>query len=624
MIPWWRRKTRLDDDLRDEIAFHIDMRARLNQEQGMAHDPACTAARARFGNATLIQEEVRRVHVNSFLESILQDLHYASRSLLRSPIFALTAILAAGLGIGSSTAVFSVVDRILFRSLPYPQEDRLVSLGMLAPLDTNEFLFPESYFDWRKNQRPFASLTSFIAGTTDCDLTEINPVRLACAQVEANFVSTFGLSPVLGRNFILQEDQPNGPRAALMSYPVWRGRFSADPHVVGRTISLDGQAVTVVGILPPDFEMPTLSHADLLLPEQLNESTDRNGRALRLFARLKRGITLEQSQAAMQPLFQRALQAVPAAFRKEVRFRIRPLLDRQVNDARLASWVLLAAVASVLLIACANVANLLLARSTARQRELAVRAALGAGRLRLVRQVLTESLLLAFLAGAVGCGLAWLLLRLFVGIAPAGIMRLEQASLDSRVLLLALTASLASGLLFGIAPALQPGRVGMLTGSRFTGSARTMLREVLVAAQIAVSLVLLTGAGMLLRSLWKLESVPLGIETERVVTAEFTLPKQQYSQDKRLVQFFNDLDSRLRQIPGAAATAISDSMPPYGGTRARPLAAIQVQGARHLQRAPAVWLRGATSRPDISPPSGYPSCRVGFLSKVIGSRPIKR
>ncbi len=554
------------------------MRAQLNQEAGIPPADALDSARRQFGNTTLIEEEVRRMHINTFVESLVQDLRYAARGFARSPLFTLTAVLAAAIGIGATTSVFSVVDRILFRSLPYPHDERLVSLGMLTPLDFNEFLFADAYFDWRRHQTPFESITSFTAGVADCDLTETNPARLGCAAVEGNFLPTFGLSPILGRNFTREEDLPNGPKVALMSYGLWQSRFARDPNIAGKTILLDAHPVTIVGVLPPNFEMPTLASADLLVPEALNEATERSGRALRAFARLKPGVTLAQAQAAMQPLFQQTLRYAPPRFLKEIHLQIRSLRDRQIQDARTASWVLLGAVAAVLLIACANIANLLLARSTSRRKELAVRAALGAGRGRLIRQTLTETTLLGVIGGAAGCALAWALLRVFIRIAPDGIPRLDQAALDGRVLLFALAGSLLSGLLFGLAPALQSPRAESLTGSRTAGARRTLLRESLVAAQIAVSLVLLTGAGMLLRSLWKLESVPLGIEASHVVTAEFVLGKQRYSNAARQLQFFDDLEARLANIPGAGAFVITDSLPPSGGTRGRPLAAIEVEG----------------------------------------------
>ena len=520
---------------------------------------------------------------STWLESLIQDLRYGGRGFARNPTFTLTAVLAAALGIGASTAVFSVVDRILFRSLPYPGEDRLVSVGIMTPLDTNEFLFAGAYLDWRRNQIPFESITSFTAGIGDCDLTEINPARLGCASVERNFLPTLGLSPILGRNFTEQEDRPNGSKVALISYAVWQSRFGRDPNVAGKIISIDAQPVTIIGVLPQAFEIPTLAAADILVPQALNEANLQSTRALRLFAKLKPGVTIAQAQAAMEPLFQRTLESVPPAFRKEVHLRIRSLRDRQVQDARLASWVLLAAVTAVLLIACANIANLLLARSMSRRKEMAVRAALGAGRARLIRQTLTETILLGLMGGAAGCALAWALIHLFMGIAPSSFPRLNQAGLDGRVLLFAVAGSLISGLIFGLAPAIHTPTAESLACWKTTGGRRTLLREALVAAQIAISVVLLTSAGLLLRSLWNLQNVPLGVSAEHVVTADFILGKQRYSEDASQLTFFDDLESRLGAIPGVTAFTISDSLPPYGGVRTRPFAAIRVEGQRSYQ-----------------------------------------
>ncbi len=512
-----------------------------------------------------------------FFETLIQDLRYALRGMARNPMFTLTVIFAAALGIGATTAVFTVVDRILFRSLPYPQDDRLVSLGMMAPIDSSEFVAPDAYFEWRRNQTPFESITSFSTGVVACDLTEENPLRLDCGQVERNFLPSLGIAPLLGRNFTPEEDHPNAPRVALMSYGLWQRRFGRDPSVVGKIISLDGQPVTITGILPAAFEMPTLVSADLLMPEALNE-TERSGRLLRVFARLKPGVTIEQARAAMQPLFEQSLQTVPAQFRREVRLEVRSLRDRQAQDARRASWVLLGAVGFVLLIACANIANLLLARASGRRRELAMRAALGAGRWRLIRQMLTETLLLGMAGGLAGYALAWALVRLFVGIAPNGIPGLAQAGLDGRVLLFGLAASLLSGLLFGLAPAMHIPKTEVLAEWHSTGTRRMLLREFLVTAQIAVSLLLLTGAGMLLHSLWKIENVPLGLTPEHVVTAQFTLGRQRYSDPARELEFFNELETRMAAIPGVAASAIADSLPPGGGMHGRPFASIQVEG----------------------------------------------
>ncbi|HLG97763.1 MAG TPA: ABC transporter permease [Bryobacteraceae bacterium] len=544
-----------------------------------------------------------------FLETLVQDARYALRALRRNPMFAVPAILAVALGIGSTTAVFSVVDRIIFRSLPYPDENRLVSLGMLTPLDSNEFLMAGNYADFRRYQTPFESITSFSAGVAGCDLSADKPLRLGCAQVEGNFLHSLGLAPFLGRNFTAAEDLPNAPRVALITYALWRDRFSADPKLPGTVVSIDGQPVTIIGVLPASFELPTLTAADILMPQRLGDVAPTNTRVLRVFAKLKPGVTISQAHAALEPLFQRALLTVPAPYRKEISLRVSSLRDRQVRGARTASWVLFGSVIAVLLIACANVANLVLARSAKRRNELAVRLALGASRARLGRHALAESMLLSLAGGAAGCALAWALLRLFIGIAPAGLPHLEEASIDGRVLLFALAASIASGLLFGFAPALQNPNREFLTGARAAGARRTFFRESLVAVQIAVSLVLLASAGMLLRSLWKLEAVPLGLDTEHVITADFTLGRQRYADINRQFQFFEQLESRLHAIPGVSAAGISDSLPPSGGMRGRPFAAIHVEGRPPFTESTGGMVAWRFVTPDYFAALGIPIVR---------------
>ena len=517
------------------------------------------------------------------MDILAQDLRYSARGFVRTPTFTVAALFAIALGIGAGTAVFSVVDRVLFRSLPYPQADRLVSLGFVAPIIPQEFMLGTDYVEWRARQQPFESLTSW-AGIHDCDLTAANPVRLSCAQVEASFLPTLGIQPIAGRNFTRDEDRPNAPPVALISYGLWQSRFAGDRHledVVGKTIPLDGRSATILGVLPPQFELPTLEHADVLVPQAMDEAQQRRpnaGRVLWSIARLKPGVTPAQAASALQPLFQESLQFVPGPFRKEVKLRVRSLRDRQIHDARLASWILLGAVLAVLLIACANVANLLLARAATRQRELAVRLALGASRGRLVRQTLTESLLLAATGGAVGCLLAAALLRIFVAIAPEGIPRLQQATVDLRVLLFALAVSLASGVVFGLAPALEHPRAETLAGWRSVGTRHYLFRHSLVAAQICASLVLLTGASLLLRSLWNLQSQPLGLRTTSLLTATVTLGQKSYAEPATQLAFFEELESRLRRIPGVTHLAISDSLLLGGFARSMIYSVIDIAG----------------------------------------------
>jgi len=575
-------KGKSEKELDAEMRSHLEMLTEEHIRRGMSPEEAHSAARREFGGVEQTKEIYREQRGLPFLDALLQDLRFALRLLAKSPGFALVVVLTLSVGVGATSAVFSVVDRLLFRSLPYPQDDRLVSFGDKAPFEANEFVLGPDYVDWRRQQTPFESVTSFVPGGADCDLTEQNPVRLKCALVESTFLPTFGIKPLLGRNFTPDEDRPNAPRVALISYGLWRSRFAGDPNLPGRAILLDGRPTIVVGVLPAQFEMPNLGHDDILLPSALDGSTDRGPEArqiiLMAFARLKPGISITQAAAAMEPLFQKSLDYVPPQFRHEVSFRVRSLRDRQIQDARVASWVLLGSVFAVLLVACTNVANLLLARSTNRVRELAVRTALGAGRGHLIRQALTESLLLGLLGGLGGCWLAYFLLRLFVSIAPEGIPRLEQATIDVRVLLFALTISILSGVFFGLAPALRRPTPELLTGKENRAPSRSLLRQSLVTAQIAISLMLLAGAGLLLRSLWKLETVSLGMETQHVIAAKFDLAEYRYPDAAKQLVFFNQVEGRLKQAPGITRLALSDTLPPSGVMQATFLSSIEIPG----------------------------------------------
>ncbi len=385
------------------------------------------------------------------LESTGTDLRHAARTFRRSPLFTIVIVATLAIGIGATTAVFSVVDRLLFRALPYGDPDRLVSFGITGPIDENEFMLSGSYMRWSPHLTPFDSATS-LSPWVEGDLGDQNPVRVRCIPIEANFLRTFGLTVAAGRDFTRDDDRPHAPRAALISYGLWKSRFGGNDAISGHTVSLDDQPTRIVGVLPRDFELPTLGRADVLVPQQLDAAAEARAatRFLRTFARLKPGVSLAQARQQLQPLFQTTLQTeVPPPLRPEVHLAVRSLRDRQVSDVRLASWLLFGAVLALLLIACANTANLLLARSAARQREWAMRAALGAGRARLFRQALTESVVLALAGAVVGCVFARLLLRALLALAPEGLVHLRDASIDSRVLVFAVLISVLAALLFG-------------------------------------------------------------------------------------------------------------------------------------------------------------------------------
>jgi putative ABC transport system permease protein len=551
--------------------------------------------------------------IRTLFDSVGQDIRYACRSFLRTPGIAINAIIAIALGIGACTAIFSIVDRLFLRALPYAEENRVVSVGITAPIDADEFVLGADYSDWRAAQTPFASMGTHVPGVFDCDLTDQNPVRVSCASVEASLFPTLGVQPILGRNFRAEEDSPNQPKVILLSYGLWTSRFAGDPSIPGKTISLDAAPATVVGILPANFEMPGMDKPDIVVPLALNWSGmahPATGPILRAYARLKPDITIAQATAAMQPLYQEALRWAPPPFRNEVKFRIRTVRDRQVQDARTVSWILIAAVLAVQLIACANVANLLLALAAARTRELAMRVALGAGRLRLMRQLLIESLALSIVGGMAGSLLAWAFLRLLVAMSPGGIRRLEEAALDFRVLLFAVTISLLSGLLFGIVPALRASETESLAGWRMAGGGRGVLRQSLIAVQIAFSLVLLSGAGLLLRTLWNIQTVPLGMRTESVISTSVTLGLQRYRQPEQQRAFFEELESRIRRLSGIRNFALTDSVPLMpGGSQYHVFAGLEVRGRPHAVEETGGTVTWRLITPDYFATLGIPILR---------------
>ncbi len=571
----------------EESESHIAMRAEMNERAGMDPAEARRAAERAFGNRGLIGEEVRAVSVPVWLEQLSQDIRYAARGFARSPGFTLTAVAALTVGIGTSTAVFSFADRILFRPLPYVNEHELVWLGMTAPISgATEFILEQNYAAWRKQQTPFSAIT-VTAGVGDCNLSEMNPVRMLCSRVGANYLSVFGYRPLVGRDFSEEDARVGAPQAALISRALWKERF-AGGDLSGRTLEIDGNKTMVIGVLPENFETPSLARVDVLQVLQLQENKPDSAPSLLLgaFARLRPGITLVEARTRMEPFFQEALKSVPRGFQKEVRLAINPLRDRQVRDSGRAALLLLGAVSLVLLIAVANVANLLLARAAARRRELAVRAAIGAARTRLARQALTESLSLGVAGGAGGLLFAAGLLRVFRELAPAGIARLDEAVIDWRIAIFSLLATIAASMLFGLAPAMRSPSPETLTGGRVAGRRREWLRPSLVVLQIALSMILLCGAGLLTQSLHNMANAPLGMETASQFSAYAQLPGNRYPHPAQRAAFWKSLSERLAAVPGVEAIGITDSLPPEGRAQGRIFSSIHVEGRPRHEGGP--------------------------------------
>jgi len=579
------RRSRVNADISEEIQSHLAMRADLERQRGLTSAEAQAAAHRNFGNATIIFEDTRQFHFYPFLESILQDLSQASRQLRRNPSFSITVLFILALGIGASTAVFTVVDGVLFRPAPYTDPGRIVAYGITAPIETREFLFGFDYLYWRGKIPAFEAVTSMFPGDQDCDLTETNPARLACAHVESTFLPLFGVQPVLGRNFTQEEDRPHASQVALLSYNLWLTRYGGRSSILGLPISLDNTTAKIIGVLPRDFVMPTLRRFDVILPQQLDEAAQifpNNGATLRTFARLRPGWTPAQASSALQPVLERDISGAPIPYRKEIHIAARSLRDWQSGDRRQTSWVLLLAVLAVLMLACMNVASLLLARSTSRQRELAMRQALGASRSRLARHAITESLVLGVCGGALGCGLALLLLKMLLTADPNSIPGLTEIHFSVRVFVFAALLSFVSGLIFGALPAFRKPSMEVFTGWRTTSPSRTTIRDALVTFQIAGSLIMLTAAGLMLRTLWQVESVPLGLDTEHVVTAQFTLGRSY--EDARLRVLSETLERRLRNQPGMNEVAFADTIPPGGPSRSMPFFAIRIPGRPPSER----------------------------------------
>jgi len=571
-------------DLDDELQFHVEQATAANLAAGMTADEARRRALIDFGSVERAREQSFEQRPGWWLGTVAQDVRYALRGFRRNPVFTIAVIATLALGIGATTAVFSVVDRILFRSLPYAHDDRLVSFGLVQSLERQEFTLGGFFYEWRDNQKPFESVT-FEHGASECNLTESNPVHLQCAEVAQNFLPTFGITPILGRNFTPEEDLPNGPKVAMLSDGLWLSRFNRDPGVLNKTIMIDDHAVRIVGVLPGDFEMPRLQAADIVRPAAFDVAAQHTvnsgiGSPMWAFARLKPGVSVQEARAEMEPLFLHTQQWIPAQFRSEFKLQVRSVRDRQMQDAYTAAWILLGAVFAVLLIACANVASLFSARGAARERELAVRSALGASRGRLIRQTLTEAFLLAAAGAALGCALAEILLRVFIAIAPTGVPFLASAQLDMRIVLFAVLVSLLCAALFGILPALDKPRAAALAGKFTKSGAHARLRRVLVAAQIAICMVLLSGASLLVKSFWNLEQQNLGMQTRDVLTLHVPLNWERYPSGQAYMDFYLRVEAALRRLPGVTAVGMTNSLPPdeeswHGGSR---LADIFVNG----------------------------------------------
>jgi putative ABC transport system permease protein len=507
------------------------------------------------------------------MESMLQDLRFGFRMLARKPAFTIVAALTLALGIGANTAIFSVVNTALLRPLPYKAADQL----MIVWEDGSKYGFPKdtpapaNFIDWRDQNTVFESMAAIADNTFN--LTGAGePEKIEGQRVSASFFPLLGAEPLLGRFFLPEEDQPAAARVVIISYGLWQRRFASDPDIAGKPLTLNDQSYTVVGVTQKDFRSPdpyqvAQEENALYVPIAFdsNEASNRGGHYLIVYARAKPGVSVNQAQAEMDTIAARLQQQYPET-NMSIGATVVSLREQLVGDIRPALLILLGAVGFVLLIACANVANLLLARAVARQKEIAIRAALGATRRRLVGQMLTESLLLSALGGAAGLLLAWFGLRLLSALLPPNLSQASGVAIDATALGFTFLISLLTGAFFGLAPALQSSKPDLNEtlkegGKGSSSGGRSRLRNLLVVSEVALALVLLIGAGLLINSFLRLRNVDPGFNPNNLLTMKVVLPRSKYADDAKRIAFYDELLQRVESLPGVESAGLITNLP---------------------------------------------------------------
>ena len=560
----YRRKTQQQAELNEELHSHLQMATNDRVDRGESAQNAQQAARREFGNVALIEQVTRDQWGTRRLEEFLQDLRYAARMLRKNPAFTLIAVLTLALGIGANTALFSVVNGVLLNPLPYPHPEQLVTIHESKPnFDRGSISYP-NFRDWQKNNRTFASMA--IARGYGYSLTGLGDAE----QVRARFISSdffplLGVNPVLGRNFSPGEDEIGAAPIAMISACLWKRKFASSPSALGKTLTLDGKDYTIVGVTPQNFDLFLTSSnlADVFVPigQWSNPLLPNRGAGLGIHGvgRLKPGISLEQARADMDRVTSNLAAAYPDAD-KGIGASFVPIRQDMLGDVQPILLVLLGAVVFVLLIACVNVANLLLARSTARTREFAIRAALGAGKRRLIAQILTESVLIALAGGGLGLLFAHWGTQAALGALPAELPRAAEIQLDSHVLFFTLSISLLAGILFGLAPALKTAHLRLndtlKESGRGTSGARLRTQSVFVVVEMALVLVLLAGAGLMVRTVARLWNVNPGFEAKNVLTFSVAFPPAMTTATLDATRAaVREIDEKLSSIPGMQAVA---------------------------------------------------------------------
>ena len=622
-----------DGDMEREMAFHVESLIADSMRRGVTRADAERAAARRFGNVTRLKEQGHDLRTARIADAMLRDLRHSARSLRQSPAFALAVVLTLGLGIGGNTAIFSVVDQLLVRPLPYPRGDQLLVIretfynptghGSAPTFIDQNSVSPANWLDWQRDNHTLQSLAAW--RTRTYTLTGVGePARVDAQVVSSEFFPLLGVRPLLGRAISAADDRPKAPPVAVLSYRMWQQRFAGDRAIVGRVVRLSDNPVQIVGVMPAGFRF-VFQETDLWCAFQLNRAQRwrDEGRFINVVGRLKPEATLAGARADLEAITRRL--AATYEYNKHFGVSLMSLREELTGQVSTTLLTLYAAVGVLLSIACFNVANLLLARAASRKRELAIRTSLGAGRGALVSQLLVESLVLSLAGGALGVGLARWSLDALVAFAPPDLLRVPTLTVDWRVLMYAVAISVATGLVVGLVPALLATRESIVAALRASGptvSPSHRVRQALVVAQVALTVVLLSGAGLLTRTVIALNRSDNGLDKRNLLTMDVGLPFTRYDGD-RSVTFYSELTAALRALPGVQSAAAANSLPVIGdqqggtvfhrlGTPERPMnerpyTVIRVVTSGYFRTLgiPLVHGREFTDRDDANPAAGF-------------------
>jgi putative ABC transport system permease protein len=589
---WWRRirftiaRGPFDSDLDDEVRLHLELRAEKLRRTGVPADEAARKARRQFGNVTLAIEDSRAIGTLAWADPLRQDLRYAARALRKSPGFTLGAVLALTLGIGANTTIFSVINATLLRPLPFPDPSRLATVwtGSVEDPRSRNIVSLPNYRDWKAQNHAFEDIALFDSAGRGYGLTSHGePEQVPGLRVTASFFNVLGIPPMLGRTFLPEEEEPGRDRVVVLSHGLWVRRYAADSALIGKTIQIDGGAYTVVGVMPPGFAFQFWGpRRQLWVPAGWTKGDlDRSSQSFVSIARLKAGVTMANARAEMDVVGRASAVAHPEENVGRT-VRVVPMSEFGIEDMRAPLYGMLGLVGFVLLIACVNVANLTLARASSRTREMSIRRALGAGRGRLVRQLLTESLLLAGVGGACGLALAFWGTKLSFAVLPTEfrsvpLRPVDGFGIDASVLAFTCSVSIVSGVLFGLAPALAAFRSDvnqpLKEDARGSTGGRSRLRYGLVASEMALTLVVLAAAGATIVSVARLLRVDPGLDPRNVLDMQMALPQENlYYGPPAHPGFCADLDRRVGSVPGVVSVSAVAHLPLGGGGAGRAVA----------------------------------------------------